>query len=72
VFDIAHRAALLYSFALLLIAGFVQFSGWSSLVNLIAAGAMALHFFGAVGGYILHGCGAIPTTSFATSPTLTR
>jgi hypothetical protein len=53
--DIAHRAALLYSFALLLIAGFVQFSGWSSLVNLIAAGAMALHFFGAVGGYILHG-----------------
>jgi hypothetical protein len=53
--DIAHRAALLYSFALLLIASFVQFSGWSSLVNLIAAGAMALHFFGAVGGYILHG-----------------
>jgi hypothetical protein len=53
--DMAHRAALLYSFALLLIAAFVQLSGWSSLVNLIAAGAMILYFFAAVGGYVLHG-----------------
>lgn len=53
--DMAHRAALLYSFALLLIASFVQLSGWSSPVNLIAAGAMAFYFFAAVGGYILHG-----------------
>jgi hypothetical protein len=52
--DLAHRAALLYSFALLLIATFVQFSGWGSLVNLLAAGAMALHFFAAVSGYIMH------------------
>jgi hypothetical protein len=53
--DIAHRAALLYSFALLLIATFVQLSGWSELVNLLAAGAMALYFYAAVAGYVLHG-----------------
>lgn len=49
--DTAHRAALLYSFALLLIATFVQASGWSELVNLLAAGAMTLHFFAAVASY---------------------
>lgn len=53
--DIAHRAALLYSFALLLIATFVQLSGWSELVNLLAAGAMTLYFYLAVGSYALHG-----------------
>ena len=53
--DIAHRAALLYSFALLLIATFVQLSGWSVLVNLLAAGALAFYFFAAVAGYMLHG-----------------
>ncbi len=53
--DIAHRVALLYSFGLLLIATFVQLSGWSELVNLLAAGAMAFYFFAAVGGYVLHG-----------------
>lgn len=52
--DIAHRAGLLYSFALLLVATFVELSGWSSLVNLIAAGAMAFYFFAALGGYIVH------------------
>jgi glucan phosphoethanolaminetransferase (alkaline phosphatase superfamily) len=49
--DTAHRAALLYSFALLLIATFVNLSGWSELVNLLAAGAMAIHFFAAVASY---------------------
>ncbi len=53
--DIAHRAALLYSFALLLVATFVELSGWSALVNLLAAGAMALFFFAAVAGYNVHG-----------------
>ena len=52
--DTAHRAALLYSFALLLVATFVELSGWSTLVNLLAAGAMAFYFFAAVGGYVLH------------------
>jgi hypothetical protein len=36
--DIAHRAALLYSFALLLVAMFVELGGWGTVVNLIAAG----------------------------------
>ena len=53
--DIAHRAALLYSFALLLVATFVELSGWSALVNLLAAGAMAFYFFAAILGYASHG-----------------
>jgi hypothetical protein len=53
--DIAHRAALLYSFALLLIATFVELSGWGVVVNLIAAGALAFYFYAAVFGYMMHG-----------------
>ena len=53
--DIAHRAALLYSFALLLIATFVELSGFSELVNLLAAGAMAFYFFASVTTYAIHG-----------------
>jgi hypothetical protein len=53
--DIAHRAALLYSFALLLIATFVELSGFSSLVNLLAAGAMTFYFFASVATYAIHG-----------------
>ena len=53
--DVAHRAALLYSFALLLVATFVELSGWSALVNLLAAGGLALYFFAAVAGYVFHG-----------------
>jgi hypothetical protein len=53
--DTAHRAALLYSFALLLVATFVELSGWSAPVNLLAAGAMAFYFYAAVAGYVVHG-----------------
>jgi hypothetical protein len=53
--DIAHRAALLYSFALLLVATFVELSGWSMLVDLLAAGAMTFYFYAAVVGYVWHG-----------------
>ena len=63
--DIAHRAALLYSFALLLIATFVELSGWGTVVNLLAAGAMALFFFAAVFGYTSTACGETPTTRCA-------
>jgi hypothetical protein len=52
---VAHRAALLYSFALLLVAAFVQLSGFGELVNLLAAGAMAFYFFAATAAYTLHG-----------------
>ena len=53
--DTAHRAALLYSFAALLIAAFVEMSGWSEAVNLIAAGALIFFFAGAIAGYSYHG-----------------
>lgn len=53
--DTAHRAALLYSFALLLIAAFVELSGWGTLVNLLAAGALALYFYISVLSYMVHG-----------------
>ena len=53
--DTAHRAALLYSFATLLIASFVELSGWSQTVDLIAAGALILYFVLAIAGYCFHG-----------------
>ncbi|WP_149256910.1 hypothetical protein [Actinomadura sp. K4S16] len=53
--DTAHRAALLYSFATLLVAAFVQFSGWTSTVNLLAAGVIVLFFTAAIGTYVYHG-----------------
>jgi hypothetical protein len=53
--DIAHRAALLYSFATLLIAAFVELSGWSTAVNLIAAFAVILFFVAAIVAYMAHG-----------------
>ena len=53
--DVAHRAALLYSFATLLIATFVELSGWSIAVNLVSAFAVIAFFVGAISGYIYHG-----------------
>jgi hypothetical protein len=53
--DIAHRAALLYSFATLLIAVFVELSGWSSAVNTIAAFVVIAFFLSAIGAYIVTG-----------------
>lgn len=53
--DTAHRAALLYSFATLLVATFVQFSGFSQLVDLVCAGVLYFFFLGAVVAYAYHG-----------------
>ena len=53
--DVAHRAALLYSFATLLIAVFVELSGWSTAVNLIAAFAVIAFFISAISRYAYHG-----------------
>jgi hypothetical protein len=53
--DTAHRAALLYSFATLLVASFVQFSGWSEGIDLTSAGVLYFFFASAVGGYAYHG-----------------
>lgn len=53
--DIAHRAALMYSFATAMIAVFVQFSGFSDTVNLIAAFVMIFYFVAAIVSYSIHG-----------------
>jgi hypothetical protein len=53
--DIAHRAALLYSFATLLLAVFVELSAWPVWVNLTAAMVVVFFFVGAILSYIEHG-----------------
>ncbi len=53
--DIAHRSALLYSFATLLVAVFVELSVWPAWVNGAAAATIITFFVGAIGSYILHG-----------------
>jgi phosphatidylglycerophosphate synthase len=53
--DIAHRAALLYSFATLLVAVFVALSAWPAWVNLTAAMVVVFFFVAAIAGYMWHG-----------------
>ncbi len=53
--DIAHRAALLYSFATLLVAVFVELSAWPTWVNLTAAMVLVFFFVAAIASYIGHG-----------------
>lgn len=53
--DTAHRAALQYSFATLLIAVFVELSGWSVTVDLLASGVVISYFVAAIATYIYHG-----------------
>lgn len=53
--DIAHRAALLYAFATLLFAVFVELSAWPVWVNLTATSVAVFFFVGAIVGYIVHG-----------------
>ncbi|OCB49908.1 hypothetical protein A5677_24200 [Mycobacterium malmoense] len=53
--DIAHRAALLYSFATLLLGVFVELSAWATWVNLTAAAVVVFFFVGAILTYIGHG-----------------
>ena len=53
--DIAHRAALLYSFAALVIARFVELSPYSPAVRLAAAGVPLALFGVTIGTYIVLG-----------------
>jgi hypothetical protein len=62
--DIAHRASLLYSFATLLVAVFVQLSAWPMWVNLTAAMVLVLFFIAAIAEYILHGLKQDTTNQF--------
>jgi hypothetical protein len=62
--DIAHRAALLYSFATLLVAVFVQLSAWPIWVNLTAAMVLVFFFVVAIASYIQHGLRHDTTNQF--------
>ncbi len=66
--DTAHRAALLYSFATLLIAVFVEFSGWSKAVDTIAAFVLIFFFVAAIGGYCWQGWRRETTNTFIDPP----
>ncbi|MUL46542.1 hypothetical protein FZI85_11495 [Mycobacterium sp. CBMA293] len=62
--DIAHRASLLYSFATLLVAVFVELSAWPGWVNLTAAMVLVFFFVVAIAAYILHGWRQDTTNQF--------
>lgn len=52
---IAHRAALMYSFACLLLANFVSISQLADNIELIAIAVQVIFFAAAIASYILHG-----------------
>ena len=62
--DTAHRAALLYSFATLLVAVFVELSAWATWVNLTAAMVLVFFFLFAIVVYIVHGIRRDTTNQF--------
>lgn len=62
--DIAHRAALLYSFATMLLAVFVELSAWPTAVNLIATAVVVAFFVLAIATYIAHGIRRDTTNQF--------
>src|ERR1700742_2219014 len=62
--DIAHRSALLYSFATLLLAVFVEPGAWPAWVQLTAAVVVVFFFVGAIGAYIIHGALRDTTNQF--------
>ncbi|RAV11699.1 hypothetical protein DQP55_13295 [Mycolicibacterium sp. GF69] len=62
--DIAHRAALLYSFATLLTAAFVELSAWPTWLNLTAAMVLVFFFVAAIAAYIVHGALRDTTNQF--------
>ena len=62
--DIAHRAALMYSFATLLVAVFVQLSACPAWVNLTAAMVLVFFFVVAIAAYIQHGFRQDTTNQF--------
>lgn len=53
--DTAHRAALLYSFATLLVAAFVELSAWPAAVNLACAATLLFFFVASIASYAYHG-----------------
>lgn len=53
--DIAHRTALMYSFACLVLGGLVRFGDLSDAVAFAATGLPILFFAAAVASYVVHG-----------------
>ena len=53
--DLCHRAALMYSFAALILAAFAQRSAWIETVNILAVTIPLFFFMTAVAAYALHG-----------------
>lgn len=53
--DIAHRAALMYSFATLVLAALAEFSGFPTVVNLTAGLIVTFFFVAAIVSYMVHG-----------------
>lgn len=53
--NIAHRAALLYAFAALLLMQFARYSAWPSWVDVLAVLFPVLYFGQAIFGYMVHG-----------------
>lgn len=53
--DIAHRAALMYSFAELVLAALAHYSAWPTVVDLTAAVVVLVFFVAAIAGYTVHG-----------------
>lgn len=53
--DICHRAALMYSFACLVLAELARLSVWSTTINAIAVVVPMLFFASAVASYAVHG-----------------
>lgn len=51
----AHRASLLYSFAMVLVLQFAVYSAWSSTVDLAAVAVLVLFFAAAITTYVVHG-----------------
>ena len=53
--DVCHRASLMYSFACLVLAKFVELSVWSPMINFWATLAPIVFFANAVLAYAVHG-----------------
>jgi len=70
--DIAHRAALLYSFATMLLAVFVELSAWPTWINLTAAAVVVTFFVLAIATYVVHGARRDTTNQFEHVDTATR
>ncbi|GGK57068.1 hypothetical protein [Nocardia camponoti] len=63
--DIAHRAALMYAFAGVLLAVFTELSAWPTAVNLAADVVVLAFFIGAIASYAWHGWRRDTTNQFS-------